>query len=488
MEEIFFMKNGAIEYPLPDENYSPHEAYPEYPFSHLAVCENKVYDMVRRGFWELGMDEKNRGTKEWNPLGDFIRSGQTVLIKPNWVRHENREEKEHNMECMVTHPSVIRAVMDYVVLAFKKSGGSGTIIVADAPIQSCDFDRLMEKMHYNDLWEFYRKQEVDFAVKDLRGRIISEGEETTNEYETVKNAETGILIDLGNQSAFAGLEEERYEKLRITSYDPDILNRHHTKTKHEYLISREALEADVIINLAKPKAHRKAGLTACAKNLVGICSRKEYLPHHTAGALAVQNGGGDEYLNKSLLRRWDSICVDKYNHFADKKSKWKNVFWFFHRFLGRGGRALAKDAYSEGSWYGNDTIWRTIVDLNTIIQFTDSNGQMHSTPQREILNVCDMISAGEGEGPLLPSPKKMGAIVMGRKIPAVDRFVCSLVGFDASKIRYISRLMEEERLTASDIVVVDYEGNRVPFEKWHFSEETYIRPSSGWAGHIEIHD
>ena len=475
MKKIFYTRDRTALYPTFEDDFSPHQVYSEYPFTHISEQENKVYDMVRQGFLALGLDSAHRGTAQWNPMGDIICPGQNVLIKPNWVYHENVEPQFHNMECMVTHPSIIRAVVDYVVIALK---GTGDIVIADAPIQSCDFAQLMEVMHYNKLWSFYRNQNVPITIKDLRDRII-ESSVTNITYQATRNLETGILVDLRQQSAFTEADAMQCKKLRITSYDPDILLSHHTPQKHEYLISRETLEADVILNLAKPKAHRKAGLTACSKNLIGTCSRKEYLPHHSVGAVSEC---GDEYLRRNWLRKLDGYWIDQYNRDACREGHGNTFYWLLHNIMGRMIRMFGTDRYMEGSWYGNDTIWRTIVDINRIVLFADVMGKLHNTAQRKIFNICDLILTGEGEGPLLPSPKPLGAIVMGDANVAVDLFICSLVGFDPHVIRYIYPLLELTQLRTSDLSIVDSDENPIPYDAYPFIDETHIRPSSGWIG------
>lgn len=47
-------------------------------------------------------------------MGAIIRPGMNVLLKPNWVLHRNETS---TLESLVTHPSVIRAVPDYVAIA-----------------------------------------------------------------------------------------------------------------------------------------------------------------------------------------------------------------------------------------------------------------------------------------------------------------------------------------------------------------------------------
>ena len=61
-----------------------------------------------------------------------------------------------------------------------------------------------------------------------------------------------------------------YEKVRVTNYNLNLMKEHYNPKKNEYLIPNTILEADVIINLPKPKTHRKAGITGAMKNFVGI--------------------------------------------------------------------------------------------------------------------------------------------------------------------------------------------------------------------------
>ena len=80
-----------------------------------------------------------------------------------------------------------------------------------------------------------------------------------------------------HDSDFFGECKRNIKNMRITNYDPSIMQRHHNEEKHEYYISDYALQADVIINIPKPKCHRKAGMTAALKNFVGLNVRKEFV-------------------------------------------------------------------------------------------------------------------------------------------------------------------------------------------------------------------
>lgn len=479
MEQVYFGQTPNAAYPSGEQYWSPSESYPEYQFSVCSTAENGVYRLIRDGFRALGYDAAHYGQPDWNPLGEIIRPGMTVLLKPNWVLHEN-DDPSHDMNCVVTHPSVIRAVLDYVLLALK---GTGRVIVGDAPIQICHFETLQESMGYNRLWAFYREKGAPLEIKDFRGLVAHE---TSSRKNVLRNQSTGIVVDLGKQSLFADWSRDKIDRMRVTNYATGLMKQHHNAQKHEYMIHPSVLEADVILNLAKPKSHRKAGLTACAKNFVGACMRKEDLPHHTVGSKAEN---GDEYRNKSLLHATQSKVLDLKN---DSEYAGERRF-FLYKWLYKGIRAVQKLSgaerrdFSEGSWYGNDTIWRTIVDLNRILRFADQAGALQSAPQRSVFNVCDMIVAGEGEGPLKPSPKPMGVIVMSGSIWAADQFICRLAGFSTAAIRYLDAL--PDRSTQEDsLSILTERGDATPFEAFAFDPACYLRPTAGWKGHIESED
>ncbi|OAA86973.1 DUF362 domain-containing protein [Clostridium ljungdahlii] len=475
-DEVSFVIEENVNYPDYKSYCSPSEKYPEYRYMDISKESNNVYKMIRKGFILLRLDKENIGTKEWNPLGSYIKKGDTVLIKPNWVLHVNNEPVFHDMECMVTHPSVIRCVIDYVLIALK---GTGKIIVADAPIQKCHFEELQQQMHYAELWEYYHEKGIDISVIDLRDIVAAFSKNGTVSLENHKNP--GMLVKLNELSEFENVDNDKISKMRITCYPTDALQSHHNAGKHEYMIAGEVLSADTIINLPKPKSHRKAGMTACAKNFVGICTNKEYLPHHTIGEKA---SGGDEYLNKNIFLKLASKALDNYNNAAYAQKKSVSYYHYKSFILNMLGHKLCNEKYSEGSWWGNDTIWRTIVDLNYIVKYADKNGVIQNTEQRKIFNICDMIVVGEKEGPMEPSPMKLGAIVMGDECAVVDRFICEIFGFSSEKVPYISYLLNKQNLTEEEIKI-NYKNKIFKFSEFKFNPKWHVIPTSGWLGHIE---
>lgn len=348
-----------------------------------------------------------------------------MLVKPNLVMHEN--PTGNGTDCLYTHPSVIAAVIDYVVVALR---GEGLIVLADAPMQSCDWNKLIDGSGLRELVEWYRAQGVDIELRDMRG-LRSAYKEGVLTQELVDDA-AGAVIDLGGDSAFSGLSQSRIDGLRITNYDPSELKRHHTENIHEYYVSRDLLDADVVINLPKAKTHRKAGVTGALKNMVGVNVRKEYLPHHSNGSAAE---GFDEYEQRSLLKRVASSLLDRKNEkLASGGGFSYRALAFACRCLYFAGKRISGDFKSEGSWWGNDTIWRTVLDLNKIVLYADAEGVMHDTPQRRMLVVCDMVTIGQGEGPLLPEPGEWGMLSFCDDPVVHDIGMARLMGSDETVI------------------------------------------------------
>ena len=428
MNRVCFVKNEKSEYPDVMEMFS----------------DNDVSKMICEGLHLLGLDDEHYGTDDWNPLKDYVKPGDNVLIKPNMVVHEN--VSGGGTDCLYTHPSLVVVMIKYVIKALLNKG---TIVVGDAPIQDCIFDKLVKDSGYDKVIEHFQEMGIDIRLVDFRNvKTTNDGDDIRYVQEKKKNE--GILVQLGSLSAFDGLTDDRQNRFRITNYDPREMSSHHMGHKHEYKVAREVLDADVIINMCKPKTHRKAGVTIALKNLVGINANKEYLPHHTLGSV---EEGGDAYSDKDLyLARANSI-LDLRNELVNEGelgiARLANELY-------EGLKAHNKsEKYWEGSWYGNDTIWRTITDLNIILKYADKKGGIKDTPQRKMLIVGDMIVSGEKEGPLEPSPIPTGVVALGDDPILFDEAVCSLMGFDYKSIPSIA--MPEKNRQKSMISSVERE-------------------------------
>ncbi len=415
--------------------------------------DEKIYNEFRNLLIDMKLDSKNIGTKEWNPFKDFIKPGNNVLIKPNLVKHENACD-DGDTDSLITNFSLIRPVIDYTILALKKTG---KIIVGDAPVQECNFEEVIKINNLKNSIEKYQKKGYNIELIDFR-----------------KNSNTSlecVEVSLNQDSSL--VEVDKYaDKYAITNYNLKYMHEHHHDGVHQYLIPQDVLNADVIINMPKPKTHRKAGITACMKNFVGINAKKEYLPHHRNGSI---HNHGDEYPENSILKNLQSK-VKNYTYLHNR------IISFLNSSLHYLAKKTSKKKYFEGSWYGNDTIWRTILDINKIILYADKNGKLTNKKQRIIFNVADMIVSGEKEGPLIPSNKKVGLILASFNQLNMDKIICQVMGFNPSKIKYIENGYKLSKYTIANKNEFNLysESKIVDVNKYN----KHFIPTDGWKDYL----
>jgi hypothetical protein len=146
--KMYLEKKDCFTYPNSDAYYSPNVLYPEYPFlpDTLSDVPNEIYEMVRNTLFGLGLDTAHFGSKEWNPLGEYVKPDCRILIKPNWVTHRNTIG---GLDCTVTHPSIIRVLIDYCIIA-----KAAIIEIGDSPIQESNLTQLLDEHGYNRLFGF----------------------------------------------------------------------------------------------------------------------------------------------------------------------------------------------------------------------------------------------------------------------------------------------------------------------------------------------
>ncbi|MCQ8893262.1 MAG: DUF362 domain-containing protein [Methanolinea sp.] len=465
----------------------PHEApfhpsckYPEYSFQNLSGT-NAVYESVRTLLFRLGLDTEHYNTEDWNPLGSIIFPGDTVVIKPNLVRHYN---PLGSMDAMITHGSIIRAILDYVYIALK---GKGTITIGDAPIQSCNFEKVIEIAGLDKIVEYYQKNTaIKINLVDFR-KSAGYPQKTglINRIDLPGDPKGYTLVNLGQFSEFYPIQDD-FDKFRVTNYDKEKMRQYHNVGDHYYLIANSVLHADVVINLPKLKTHRKAGMTGSLKNIVGIIGSKDCLPHHRSGS---QEEGGDEYLHRDFRKR---LITGLHEHCDTSKNPITGILGRICQSFILGTQRIIppSDKYFEGSWYGNTTIPRTIMDLNKIILFVDKNGVLKDNHQRRTLTIVDAIIAGEKEGPLNPSPKHIGTLIAGENPVIVDLICSQIMGYDYWKIPTLKNALTSQThcICKKNIDELQIQADeKIRFENIHTHYGHHFTPASGWKGHIE-HD
>jgi uncharacterized protein (DUF362 family) len=466
--------------------FHPSIAYPEYPFSKIDVCQtkNRVYDGVRNLLITLQLDKNHIGSKKWNPLGEIIQPGDKVVIKPNFVL--DKHAKGGDLYSIITHPSIIRAIVDYVYIALK---GEGDITIADAPQADCNFDNLLKTTQVHSIQEFYKKNKINVGLFDLRQmRFVynKEGFLDSNSRIYQDGDPKGyVIVDLKEKSEFS--EWDDFSKIYGADYDREEVMNHHNKDKNEYCVSKTILNADVVISVPKMKVHRKTGVTLNLKNLVGINGNKNYLPHYRIGTPA---DGGDEFCDlskneKTVLytKRWmiDRLLAkpNKLNDFI-----YSNIKGIYKKMRKALKLEVRKDIIAAGDWCGNDTTWRMVLDLNKIMLYSDGNGNLCSVPRRKFFSIIDGIVGGEGEGPLLPDTKKCGVLIAGFNPLAVDIVTSKIMGLNVDKIIKFNRALKQKRYRFINEVenIQVYEDGKVyslqDYLKW--AKIYDFRPAAGW--------
>lgn len=467
MKQIYLTKNDIFEYPV----------------DFLADGNKAISDIVSDLFHFMKLDDDHYGSDDWNPLGAYIAPGDKVLIKPNLVRHRNlsSNSQSNGLDSLITSPNLINVICDYCLAALK---GKGAVIIGDSPMQGCDFEALLKNSGLDQLIPHYQSlgitnvKLVDFRA--FQSQIGNHGTIVSRSY----NDNEGVLVHLGKDS----MHKSGDHQYCVSDYDSDDVKKYHSGDTHDYLIAKDVLEADVIINLCKPKTHRLAGFTGCMKNMVGIAYEKAALPHYVAGSV---KENGDSYKEPSLAKRLaEGLNEKQAKNEAGGRKLLAVIDHYAVSSLRHIGSLFGKNWIYGGAWHGNDTIWRTVCDLNLICKYSDKTGGLHEDPQRKILNICDMIIAGEGAGPVAPTAKPLGILIAGDDAEAIDMAICKLMGFDPCRIPLVNYLQSKVSNNQQDIVVNPMVGGLVESESlknFNFPIEWKFKPHSTWNEALNEH-
>ena len=355
----------------------------------IGHADNYRLETIRKVLGECFAD---MGLPRTNPLGQYIKPGNKVFIKPNWVASRWRASCPHKdtLYSVITHPNVIEGVVDYVAEAL---GGEGEIIIGDNPSIDADFSELMDFTQIKRLENHYN---VKVTILDLRplvcDNLLNYGKKNLMVSQSGDPAGT-VEINLGKESLLYGLDPVRFRGV-FDERDETVAS--HTGETQLYTFAKSLYDADVYISIPKMKTHQKVGATLNLKGLVGSISNKNQLVHWQVGYPEIH---GDEYPSKEA---WE----------AGRNAKVK------HR----------------GAWPGNDTIWRMVVDLYKAML----------KKERTYLSVIDGIVAGEGQGPFCPTSKNANTIIMGDDLLAVDCVAARYMGLDPQKISYLSYFLNNK--------------------------------------------
>jgi uncharacterized protein (DUF362 family) len=459
--------------------FDPGEAYPEYQWSdHVAVSPNRVYQAVRWLLAELGLDVERFGKPEWSPLRGLVKPGGTVIIKPNlvdlkqgWIALGGERVLD-----MVTHGSVLRPLVDY---AFKAVGEAGRVFVCDAPLVHADFDGVVAAAGIRSTVEGLAARGVPVELLDLREEVFARwsGERRALGGDPRGNS----VLDFGTRSALDPLDTDppaRYFTLADQTDERMEPQRHHRKGRHEYCIPNTVLGCDLFINVPKLKTHVKTGVTLSLKNLMGITHYRRWMPHHRTGAPP----DGDEYpVDPGAVLRNRERILRRIGRLPGGESGIRLAAYVRHalaRAVGRRDQTII-----HGGWYGNDTLWRTLVDLNRALFYGRPGGNF-VTERRAYLSLVDGVIAGEGNGPVKPTTKAAGVLALSADPIALDTVLAWIMGFTPERVRLMQGAAASRTpfwIGHADLSRIEVRSN---LADWRTLDLDFREPL-GWEGYLK---
>ena len=382
-------------------------------YESTALAREQVRALARTLGWTSGSA---------GAFGSVVGVGDRVVVKPNWVSHENQAGSD--FDPLVTHATITGAVVAELL-----ASDASSIILGDAPVQGCKFPALLTNMAYDRRVASLAGDDRRFhGPVDFRRTVSDVADGIRAAREGVRSLDQYVLFDLGERSYVEPVTSTD-GRFRVTMYPPALMRRTHAPGRHQYLVAREIIQADVVVNLAKLKTHKKAGVTCALKNLVGINGNKEFLPHHRTGS---PSAGGDCYPEASRTKALLERVLDVRNALSGPLVQ--RPLALVARVLDGIARRQGDRVGVEGAWSGNDTVWRMCLDLNRILVYGGLDGRIHGHPQRRVLTIVDAIVAGQGDGPLAPVALPLGLLYAGDSPAAVDWFSAALLGYAPDRI------------------------------------------------------
>ena len=409
-----------------------------------------------------------------------------ILIKPNWVMHE--VDPAFPIAALVTDA---RVIVETVRAAFEQFPSVQQVTVGDCLEQRADWPRLCDQSgltpHIPILEAEYAGR---LAFRDLRKTVFKAvGDSLVEDPDAPHGDPAGYReVQLQGESHLEPIADQS-DRFSIHDHDTSLTRGGHRTGDHRYLVCQSVLDADLIVNLPKWKAHSKSGLTGALKNPVGINGDKSYLPHFRRGS---PRWGGDEYSDEGRWLYWVQNNLHQMVRgtvaYDLLRPGWQAVKQVNNAMRRRSTtRSMPADFYVVGgSWHGNQTVWRMIYDLNLVLQRVDRNGRLQPVAQRETVSIVDGLTAGEGDGPLKAKPRQTDMLFAGADPFAVDATLAWMMGFDPESIPMLSR--RREFLGPSGAFDLDQVRVSIDGVEQRLYDSTInftFAPAPGWAGHIE---
>lgn len=469
----------SIAYPEPGDGFAPDRRYPECPFDRVSSRANPVYQAVRDCLAQASLDAKRYDTAAWNPLGAWIKPGQSVFVLCNFVYQRRPRESEEDFFGKCTHASVIRAMTDYLLIAV---GPKGRVRFGNAPLQGCTWDEVTHQSGARELAAFYRAAGAPVELMDLRLHVAERNAMGWVARVDARDERDAMPVDLGRHSLLAPLDAD-HPRYRVLDYNPDRTEACHADGRHVYILHRAILESDAIVSIPKLKTHEKVGITCALKGCVGAIAHKDCLAHHRQGD---PSRHGDEYPTGLLgLMPALSRVHDRVQRTAATSAVGQAI-----RVAERAARKVSSRLVRGvgGAWWGNDTAWRMSLDICRIIAHANRDGAMQDRIVRPHLALIDGVVGGEGDGPLDPRAVRTGALLFADNPVESDFAAAAVMGYSPDAlaiVREASRLSEyalaEQPPDSATLVL-----NGAPSSGRDLRRRVrhVYRPPRGWVGRL----
>lgn len=484
-----FHQFARPDYPLAP--FHPPELWPELAASRLLQATdpaNQVYAAVRSLLATLGLDQARLGTAAWNPIGDLVQPGERVLIKPNLVLHTHPKGDDY-VHWTVAHASTLRALVDYALLAV---GSEGQVTIGDTPLENCLFDRLCQNAALNPLLDYYRSCRVNnVELVDFRTFETTAFPDGSVQRRSLTGDPRGYTdIDLGRQSLLQELEDRHGHQNYYTLADHTVdhlstdtaprglPNRFHESGRHIYRIPNTLLDSDCVISVAKLKTHKFSGVTLALKNMIGITEGKAYLPHRRPGTPAQ---GGDSFPNPPAAHYMAKLRAHRALLRLLGGTNAARLRSLIRRFVPAPLPHQIKRETLWGDWHGNDTIWRSTLDLNQILFFGRRDGFAVNRSPRRYLSFIDGLIGMDHEAPMAGLPVEAKLLIAARDPVASDALAAWLMGFNPQRIPTIARAgaLGKPGIGGLPLKPDDIAGN-VPLA----AAQIPFTPNRGWIDHL----
>lgn len=352
--------------------------------------DSEVYGLVRSALSCLPGGDPD------SPLGAVVSPGDTVVVKPNFCSLANYPYP-------ITHPSLLTPIIE---LAFK--AGASRVVVAESPIDYQHGIQLFRSNYTNvvELVERLRSMCAGMPVE-----FVDTG------YDKFTWVRLGAESELHPTYSGRNLYHPDFRPVGedVFYYATDSQGTNlGGYVVGAYAIANTYLECDCLISVPKLKTHNQTGITCALKNMMGI--NKSFMAKELP-----------QSIRRQLPADWREAPHSRdVPHFGLTGENFKECM---------SDPAMARRLLN----YDNDVLWRSLADLNKIVQYVDAGGTLRAERQRKTLTVVDAVVAGEGEGPIGVTPKSVGAVFAGRDPVSVDAVCLHAMGWDPDSIPLVAQ-------------------------------------------------